>query len=234
MLKGTRKYWLVALLCGLTAAFLFFQYMQQIKASNRPGNLVQVVTASQNIKKDSVLTEGQLKVVQIPARYVVTNSIHDKEKAVGKIVIVDIAAGEPILSQKLLSSSNSEKLSYSVPVSRRAIAIPIDNVSGVGGNIKPGDRVDIIGTLDIDSGGSGKPVSYSIYTLQDIPVLSVGTSDAKKDSTAKSTMILSVAPEEVQKLVLISEKGNIRLVLRCPVDKSRVTLPPVRMEDLLK
>lgn len=234
MLKGTRKYWLIALLCGLIAALLFFQYMQKIKASYQPDDLVQVVVASQNIKKDSVLTDGQLKVVEMPARYAGNNSIHDKEKVNGKIAIMDIAAGEPILSQKLLSGSNKEKLSYSVPVSRRAVAIPIDSVSGVAGNVQAGDRVDIIGTLDIVPANSEKPVSYSIYTLQDIPVLAVDSNDPKKSGNAKSTMVLSVAPEEVQKMVLMSERGNIRLVLRSPIDKSRVVLPPLGLEDLLK
>lgn len=234
MLRGTRKYWLIALLCGLMAALLFFQYMQKIKAGYQPDDLVQVVVASQNIKKDSVLTSGQLKTVEMPARYVAADSIHDQEKVNGKIAIVDIVAGEPILSQKLLSGSNKEKLSYSVPVSRRAVAIPIDAVSGVAGNVQAGDRVDIIGTLDIAAGNSEKPVSYSIYTLQDIPVLAVDSSNTKKAGNTKSTMVLSVAPEEVQKLVLMSERGNIRLVLRSPIDKSKVVLPPLSLEDLLK
>lgn len=234
MLRGTRKYWVAALLCGLLAAFLFFQYLQQIKASYQPGNLVKVIIASQNIKKDSVLTDGQLKMVEIPARYVASNSIHEKEQAIGKIAIMDITAGEVILPQKLVPNNNKEKLSYSVPVSRRAVAIPIDAVSGVAGNVMPGDRVDIIGTLDIETAGSDKPVSYSIYTLQDIPVLAVGTGTETKKSSGKSTMVLSVTPEEVQKLVLMSERGNIRLVLRSPADKSRVALPPLRLEELLK
>jgi pilus assembly protein CpaB len=233
LLKGTRKYWLIAVICGIMAAFLFFQYVQQLKASNQPGNLVQVVTASQNIKKDTVLTEEHLKIVKMPARYVVANSVRDKEKAVGKITLVDISAGEPILFPKLLSDRSSEKLSYSVPVSRRAVAIPVDSVSGVGGHVKAGDRVDIIGTLDIAPGGSDRPVSYSIYTLQNIPVLSVDSGDGKKSGNATNTMVLSVAPEEVQRLVLMSERGNLRLVLRSPVDPSTVTLPPLKMEDLL-
>lgn len=229
MLKGTRKYWLIALICGLIAAFLFYQYLQQLKADNQPADLVKVVVAGQNIKKDSILSGKQLKVIEIPGKYAAPDSIHDKDKVAGKVAIMDIAANEAILPEKLLSHANNEKLSYSVPVSRRAVAIPVDAVSGVAGDIKTGDRVDIIGTIDINSSGSA--ASYSIYTLQDIPVLAVKGGDAK--TSTKSTIVLSVAPQELQKLVLISEKGTFRLALRSPVDKSKVVLPPVRPEDLL-
>lgn len=234
LLKGTRKYWLIAIICGLLAAFLFYRYIEELKASSQPANLVEVLIAGEAIKKDSIITAKQVKLVEIPDQYASNNCLHKKDEAIGKIAVTDMAAGEVIMPHKLLSAGRKEKLSYSVPISRRAVAIPIDAVSGVAGSVKPGDHVDIIGTLDIAAPGSDKAIAYSIFTLQDIPVLMVGDDADGQKSSAKSTVVLSVASEEVQRLVLMSERGKLRLVLRSPVDQSRVTLPPLRLEDLLQ
>lgn len=236
MLKGTRKYWAVAIICGLVASLLSYQYIQSIKTRYQPDNLVEIVKAGQDIKKDSIITAEQITVEKIPDNYVHPDAIKDKKLVVGKTAISDVFAGEQVLKQDLLlSSSKTGRLAYSIPVSKRGVSIPIDSISGVSGYIKPGDRVDIIGTIEIPAGE--KPVAFSVYTLQDIEVLAMPnnqTNDGKKAAIDAKSVVLAVAPEEVQRLVLASEKGNLRLLLRSPVDKSRVVLPPYQLTDLLK
>jgi pilus assembly protein CpaB len=233
---GTRKYWAIAIVCGIMAALLTYQYIQKIKISYEPGNLVEVVKANQNIARDSVITPEQIEVAKIPGNYVHADALGDKRLVVGKTSIREIFAGEQVLKQDLLSSSrNTDRLAYSVPVSKRAVSIPIDSISGVSGYIRPGDKVDIISTIDIPVGE--KPVAFSVYTLQNIEVLAMPnnqTDDGKKSTVDAKSIVLAVTPAEVQRLVLASEKGNLRLLLRSPVDKSRVALPPVQLTDLLK
>ncbi|MEN6347846.1 MAG: Flp pilus assembly protein CpaB, partial [Syntrophomonas sp.] len=173
MLKGSRKYWFIALVFGLAAAILSYRYMQDIKASYSPSNLVQVVKARQAIAPDTVIKKEQLEVVQLPSKYAHPDAFTKKDMVIGKIATSDISAGEEILKEKLLSPQDKERrLSYKIPPSKRAISIPINNVSGVSGYIKPGDRVDIIATLDIPLSVSGneQKTSFSILTLQDVEV----------------------------------------------------------------
>jgi len=241
VLKGSRKYWLIAVLCGLVAALLFYRYMQDIKTSYLPDDLIKVVRATASIKKDTLISDKQVEVVELPAQYAHPDSLRSKEAVVGKIAVSDIAAGEEILKQKLLSPEDKDRrLAYAVPKLKRAVSIPIDNISGVSGFIEPGDKVDVVATVDIpvrDFQGNEKPTSFSILVLQDIEVLAVGVNPdiaGKENSAVGKTLTLAVSVEEAQPLVLASERGNLRLLLRSPIDDSKADLKLYQLKDFLK
>lgn len=237
LLKGSRKYWMIAIICGLLAAGLAYRYLHYMKTCYQPDDLIQVVRARTDIARDSVITADQVEVINVPAKYSHPSAVKNKQEIVGKIAVSDISTGEEILQQKILSAKDREdRLAYSVPVNKRAVSIPINEISGVAGHVKVGDRVDIIATLDIPGGDSGGgDMTYTILTLQDIEVLAVGAStsgDAKK-TEANNTMTLAVSVSEAQPLVLASERGNIRLLLRSPVDEARNELLPMKLRDFI-
>lgn len=240
MLKGSRKYWLIALLFGLAAGLAFYRYLQEIKELYRPDDLVSVVRAREAIPRDSVIKEEQIEIASLPAKYVHPDALVKENAVVGKIATSDIAAGEEILKGRLLSAKDSDRrLAYTIPVSKRAVSIPIDNINGVSGFIEAGDRVDIIGTVDIPlptAQGNETSRTYSVLTLQDIEVLAVGENPDTvnpKNPVGPKTITLAVAIQEAQPLVLASERGRLRLLLRHPVDKARTVLAPFRLQDFL-
>lgn len=228
---------MIAIVCGLLAAGLAYQYLHYMKTRYQPDDLIQVVRARTDITRDSVITADQVEVVNVPAKYSHPNAVNNKQEIVGKIAVADISAGEEILQQKFLSAQDrGDRLAYSVPVNKRAVAIPINAISGVAGYVKPGDHVDIIATLDIPGGESGGgDTTYTILTLQDIEVLAVGASAAgdSKKTEGGGTMTLAVSVSEAQPLVLASERGNLRLLLRSPVDEARNELQPFKLKDFI-
>jgi pilus assembly protein CpaB len=139
MLKGTKKYWLVAMVCGLAASILFYRYLQDIEASYSPDKLVSVVVARTAIESDSRITADQLKIENIPARFAHPNALHDIKDVAGKITTGTLVAGQSILSQQLVNSTDKAKrLSYSIPNSQRAVSIAVNDVSGVSVLLRPG------------------------------------------------------------------------------------------------
>jgi pilus assembly protein CpaB len=64
----------------------------------------------------------------------------------GHTTKVFLGQGEPILASKL--SSIGGGLSVRIPESMRASSVNVNEVSGVSGFILPGDRVDVIVTID--------------------------------------------------------------------------------------
>lgn len=240
MLKGSKKYWAMAIICGMIAAVLCYQYLQEIKKRYSPDDLVPVVIAKMSINKDSQIGGEQLKVEKLPDKFVHPDALHNVKEAADKIAITNVVVGEQILGQKLVSSSDKAKrLSYAIPPSKRAVSIPINEISGVSGFIKVGDRVDVVATIDIpaaNSQGVDKNDTYSILTLQDIQVLAVGENPEmteKKSSATGKTLTLAVSMQEAQPLVLASERGTLRILLRSPVDQSRSNLAPYQLRDLL-
>lgn len=239
MLKGSRKYWFIAIVCGLVTALLAYRYLMDLRASFSPDNLVQVVVASEDIKKDTVIIRSQVKLASVPAQYVNAAAPHELENVVGKTAVADIAAGEQILKPRMVSRADkNQRLAYAIPKDKRAVSIPIDTISGVSGYIRAGDRVDIVATIDIplDEQGDAKAKTFSILTLQNIEVLAVGENlelADKKKSAGSNSMTLAVRVEDSLPLILASERGNLRLLLRSPVDKSTVKIPPYQPRNLL-
>lgn len=239
MLKGTKKYWLIAIICGLVAVLLSYQYMQDIKSRYSPDDLVKVVKARQAINKDNLITSAQVELENVPSKYVHPDSVRNLDRVVGKTAITNIAAGEQILKERLVSDDEKkQRLAYSIPENMRAVSIPIDSTSGVSGYVKAGDRVDIAATVDIpvSSEAGGTAIAVTSITLQDIEVLAVGNnpdSTAKKAEEEAKTLTLAVSIKDAPPLILASERGNLRLMLRPPVDKSKTSVAPYKLNDFM-
>ncbi|ADI02674.1 Flp pilus assembly protein CpaB [Syntrophothermus lipocalidus] len=239
-MKGSKKYWILAILFGLAATVLAYRYIAGVKARYEPKNLVQVVVAATDIPKNSVITREKVKLELVPAQFAHPAAVRDLDEVVGRVAASYIVAGEEILSAKIISDAEkTNKLAYAVPMGKRAVSVPVNAVSGVSGLVRPGDRVDVIATVELASGQEN--VAVTSFILQDVEVLAVDQNldetkpvpAAKEEAAPATTVTLAVTPEEARPLVLASEQGSIRLALRAPADHDRVMLPPVRLVDIV-
>lgn len=236
LFKGSRKYWAIAIVCGLVAAVLSYQYLHAVKNRYRPDDLVKVVKALKDISKDTMITDDQVTVIEIPSKYSHPDALSSREAVIGKTAYTDINAGEAILSRKIVGDTNKkDRLAYNIPEGKRAVSISVDNLIGVGNYIKPGDKVDVLGTVDIDTGSGFH--TYTVLTLQNIEVLAIDAFkdiSNKKNDNEKPVIILAVSVAESAPLVLASERGNLRLLLRPPVDQSTTYLAPLQLQNLIQ
>lgn len=238
-MKGAKRYWVLALLFGVAAAVLVYRYTEDVKERYEPKNLVDVVVAAANIPKNSIILREQLKLERIPAQYAHPLAIRDIKEVVGQTAVADISQGEQVLSNRLVSGrAKRDKLAYIVPQGKRAVSVAVNPVSGVSGLIRPGDRVDVLATLEVPSGQ--EQVTMTAFALQDVEVLAVDQSlsetkptSGKEETVQTKTVTLAVSPEEARRLVLASERGSIRLALRSPADRERISLPPLRVVDIV-
>lgn len=233
MFKGTKKYWFIAVLCGLAAAGLFYVYLGQVEEKYRPGDLITVVKAARPIAADQVIKPEQLTTGEIPARYAHPNAVKDISEAAGKMTTGAIAAGEEILKEKLVGEKEKiGRLAYGIPLNQRAVSIEVTPVSAVSFNVQPGDHVDVMLTIDIENAAAAGNPAHTILLLQDIEVLAVGvkgTNTGAETPASYSTVTLAVTPQQAQPLVMGAEAGSIRLLLRSPVDDSTYSLAPFRL-----
>jgi len=236
LLKGTRKYWVIALVCGLAAALLFNIYIQQVKTRYEPDDLVGVVRANVDIARDSLITKDMIETVQLPGKYVHPDAIQESNDVVGKIASSDISSGEILLYSRLADGKSGEqRLAYKIPQDKRAVTIGIDSISGVAGYLQKGDRVDIFATIDIEESSGGGSVPYTVLALQDVLILETGSAAelTQKSEAVARTVTLAVEPQEALPLILASERGTVRLALRSPIDNSINALVPFQINDFL-
>lgn len=231
----------LALIFAAAAAVSTYFYLQSLEeAYRKTGRFVTAVVAGTDIPARTNITPAMVKYQDIPARYLHPDAATSAREVVGKITLTDIKAGEPILKSKLVAAKDARYgLAFSLGAGERAVTVAVTEVSSVGGMVRPGDRVDVVATLDIAPADPNQPkTTYTTTILSDIRVLATGqrlTPEEKKDKkdTGFQHVTLAVTPAQAQILVLAAERGSIRLVLRSPVDKGKVKLPPAKIEDLV-
>jgi pilus assembly protein CpaB len=156
--------------------------------------------------------------------------------------------GEPFMLSRLANEKDPSFLAASLPKGMRVVTIAVDQVSGVGGFVFPGDRVDVLVTHDINlshheelkpDGTKQEPKKDAIteVLLSNIRVMAVNQKSIMhggEPPLVPSNISLEVSPGDAQKLRL-TENGNGRLslALRSLHDKDEIELArPTGLSDL--
>lgn len=220
-MKG-KLVFILALLFGLMAAYLTFHYLDQMKKSMDNREYTRIAVAARNIAANTTITTDMVQMKDFPSEFRNNQEILEINDVVGKISLININSGEVILAHHLIKSGEREQgLAYALNTGMRAMAVNVDEASGVAGLIKIGDRVDVIAKLN---GEEGSLPPSSVVVLQEVEVLAIGSSmaDARKDSkenTVAKTVTLAVTLENSLRLKTAVEGGKISLILRPPADK---------------
>lgn len=234
---------ILAVLVGLAAAGGIYLYLENMKRTYEvSGDFVKVAVARQRIPARTQITDQMIEQKDFPSNYVHEKAAVDPREVIGKIVKSDILPGEQVLMDKLAKDKEaSDGLSFLLQPGKRAVTVAVNEVSGLAGLVKPGDRVDVLGTFDLQGAAGQEKASFTTLLIQNVSVLSIdqttnpaagNTQDSKKPGFA-TTITLSVTPEQAQPLVLCSEKGTIRLLLRSVTDQEILALPSIRMNQLV-
>lgn len=250
----TRSFWL-AFGCAVFAMFLIYSYSQEQKAiyDKRYGTKKTALVAAVDILEMGTLDETMVRQEELPAEFIQPGAAENPDDVVGLVASSPIKKGEQVLLTKLLSPGPNTGLSIQVAPDKRAIAIPVDEIRGVGKLLRPGDRVDILSTV---SYGSGREEKREVTTLlQDVLILSTGLNVTNNipraikmngingqpgfknlnGDTGYSTVTIEVAPMEAQNLVYILDKnpGSLYLALRNGNDKTRINIPTATVDTVL-
>jgi Flp pilus assembly protein CpaB len=154
----------------------------------------------------------------------------------------DIAEGQMIVSQDFVAtgsvasglggtlSTDEGKVGKS---NAQAISINLDDTHAVGGFLSPGDRVNVIATVDITDATSNasRPVKTTAFLMPGIKVLAVGattssvqtTAGAQPSNTTPSTaqanpqsrgvITLEVGPRQAEQIAHAAQLGTLWLTL---------------------
>jgi pilus assembly protein CpaB len=220
----------IAALCS----YIVFRVVSHRITGAPTSRTTSVVAAAQNIKLGSILHDNDLTTIEI-AGTLPQGVILKAQDAIGRGVLSDLYAGEPILTDRLAAPGSGGGLAATIPQGMRAAAIKVDDVVGVAGFVTPGMRVDVLvsGNPPGTQGGSVGTVTKTL--LQNIQVLSAGT-DIQKDAEGKPKQVqvvnLLVSPSQAELLSLAGNETHIQLVLRNPLDTELSKPPETSMTQL--
>lgn len=214
-----------AILLGLMAVLGVKTMMNQEPAKGPEAPRTYVVVAARPLKFGEKITVDAVKSAPWPGE--MPEGAYAKiEEAVAdgsRTTLRDVKAGEPLLASAISGEVGRLASSTLLGPEMRAISIPLDETSGAGGFVAPGDRVDVILTRQF-----GDEAAYAAAIVQGARVLAVG--QTQDTSTSEPVLVKSatveVTPNEAQKLALAQKVGQITLALRGTGDEARV---PVQM-----
>lgn len=208
-----------ALIVAGGATFLVYRLMVAWFTASAHQQVATVMVAARDLELGALIRDTDLKASEW-AGAVPAQAIAKKEDAIGRGVIANIYAGEPILEGRLAPRGAGAGLSATIPPGKRAVAVRVNEVVGVAGFVVPGMRVDVL-ISGTPPGGSPALGTQTKTILQNIQVLSAGQ-NIQKDAEGKPVQVqvvnLLVTPDQAETLSLAVNDTRIQLVLRNPLD----------------
>jgi pilus assembly protein CpaB len=161
---------------------------------------------------------------------------------VGAVVRRRIEQGAPIARDAVVKPGDSGFLAAVLQPGMQAITIGVTAVSGAGGLIYPGDRVDVILTQTFVGGGDSVGHHFGAETVaQNVRVLAIDQqlqNNASQNAPKLATTVtVEAQPREAAAIVLASKLGDLSLTIRSllqPSGKSEIEplQGPVWAEDI--
>jgi pilus assembly protein CpaB len=249
---------IIALACGILAVFLLQVYLKQREeqtlarlkqlqeqtqaaAQQQAAPAMSVVlVAKRDIPPETLIAAEDIEIRQVPEAFIQPGAANALEGVIGQIASGPMLAGEQILTTKLLPAGNIGKaLSEITPKGKRAMTIPVDNISVISGFLQPGDFVDVLALLPPINAGALKQEKkgsqmITVPFLQGIEVLAVGSeyvsskhlTAGKKEPMNRpevGTVTLSLSLQETLLLTYVQERGKVKLVMHSAGDTQAET-----------
>ena len=207
---------IIAIVFGCLATISVAFYINSLRAQIIESGVKQkVLVATEDIIEgtaaSAIMKRGQVKTVEVPKRYLAQNALASLDGYGNRVLTSPLGRGEQLTGKRFRSEEKSA-IANKLPAGRLAMAISVDEVTGVGGKIQAGDKIFVLATFEPGPGGT----DITRVLLRDIKVLDAPTEAARTGAAAtvsKSTITLAVTPSQAEKLVFAEEKGAVWISL---------------------
>ena len=150
-----------------------------------------------------------------------------------RVIIAPLKLNEPITESKLAPTSvKTGGVSAVLKPGMRAIAVKGDKVIGISGFINPGNRVDVIVTVEEPK---TKKIKSKIF-LENTAVLATGTQierNEKGEPMPVDVYTLEVTPKQAEKVALAASEGRLQFALRGVIDSEDLQTKGATIPELL-
>lgn len=202
---------LLSIIFGLGAVFFAKQWMDRQSQPQTKVEVVErepVIVAAIEIAAGTVLDEQHFTSKQLEKAWRAENQFTDTSTLIGMVASDNMYPDEIIIAEHVSAPGQGATLATLIPEDKRALTIRVNDVIGVAGFLLPGNRVDILNTVN----------AYTSTVLKDIKVLAVDQTARTKENKPiiVRAVTLEVTPKEAEKLLSANSKGSIQLALRNP------------------
>ncbi len=243
-----KKLKIVAALAAIAVAIGIYFFLNYLSKPEEVSTST-VLVAAVNIPEKTIVTVDMLLYKELPQEAILKNALTNPETVIGKMVNSDMFVGEQMVSSRVVDVGNQQEattLGYAVEPGMRAITIAVDNVSGVGFLLLPGDKVDIVTMYERDkiNANDDKNRMQAKILVQNVTVLAVDSNmsrsknkilkDAESGENASgyTSLTIMVTPTDATMLTWAESEGEVRAILRSPIDEDLVGTPSVTVDTI--
>lgn len=203
-----------------------------------------IVVASEPLRYGTTIAPRMLREIPWPKDSVPEGAFASIEEVTGdgpRAALSMIEANEPVLSGKVTGPDGRPTLSNRLSIGKRAVTIPVDRVTGVGGFVVPGDRVDLVLTQQeaparngLDGAGPAAPLATAANmtdrsfvgedgrqvtaqtVLENIKVLSIDqiADESQADPVLVASVTLELSAAQARTVTAAQRAGTLSLHLR--------------------
>ncbi len=214
----------VGALAAIGAKNYLSNQMAEIEAREKNKAMVQLVVAKADMEKGSVISPENVAVRKVPKEWAHSGAITPEQfgRAEGSVLAYPASAGEPVIWSQL-EGQRMPTFSARLAQGRRAVTVPVDEISSLSGMVEPGDLIDMVVSVKKDNR------NFTFTLLQSVTVLATGTKASQDDNDPDgrgrqfTTITLDTTPEDAKRVIAAREVGRVTALLRAPNDASGVS-----------
>lgn len=239
---GTRRTIIIIAAVALAAVAAFANYAWLNSVQDRAydnAERVKVFVVKKDIAKgvagETALSQEAVRSSQIPKEFRPNTALVDIKAIRGKVAIATLTPGQVVVEGMFVDPAVAQvTAAQRIPPGRVTVTVSVDAVSGVGGNLLPNDKVNLL-VADTAGAEAAERVLY-----QNVEILFIGTQAAPQPGETQATaaptstglITFSVPPEAASRIVFAAQqKGGIYLSL-VPPDNKPIPIPPVNSANL--
>lgn len=195
----------ISIVAGLLAAVLSVSFLQGVTRTTS------VLVANQDIPAYTQLDPSMFTLQQLPGNAVPADAVKDPAALTGRYARTMLLK-DTVMRQGHLATASGEtgslaaKLTEAGVPGSRAMAIPTDNITDVGGTVQPGDRVDVVASVRLER-QNGPTTTYAKIIARAVPVLH----RTEAEGTSKGSVVLQVTPQQAEDIAFAIGSGTIYL-----------------------
>ena len=209
---------MAAIAVALVITGIFYQLTSGMRQSRVEPEKKLLVVAKTDLPIGAMLTPEDVRAVDYPVEAYPQGGFENVDEVIDRSITQPILANEAITVARVTEKGAGFGLAPLIPEGYRAIAVSVNQVSGVSGFIIPGSKVDVL--LSATPLGAEERLTKTV--LEKVTVLSTGhrqqpNADGQPENVPVVNMLL--APEQAEMLAMATQEGSIQLVLRNPKDE---------------
>lgn len=200
----------VAILIALAATYGVYRVVDQARRTAAVP-MRSVVVAKYDIPLGSAVEDWAVVLEQWPEPVIPDGAYASMDSVVGRVARVDVFPGDALVPGRLAPRGTIPGLSAKITPGKRAMALRVDDVSGLAGMVQPDSRVDVLLTMD------GATQRTARLFMPNMRVLAMGSEverDEDGDPINTTVATLEVTPDEAERLAVAMSQGRIQLTMR--------------------